>query len=292
MVFEMTGSTKRKAILVLALVMVIMVILAASLPRLELQPGMPPPRLEEGELAIAQSAEEPFVAVSLSEFVKVLIILMGAGLMVYLFYQLVRDAGRWKPASLILPILVFIVIVGGVLLLIWMLMSASPISLPEELPLPTPAPLVTSPLGSVPPWLVWLIGIGLLSISIVLGIRIFGLPSKRVTTIGRIGLEAEKAWQALRAGRTVKDVIIRCYRQMSLVLEKEQGIERQDFMTTREFEKFLEAAGVPRDPIHQLTQLFEAVRYGDGQPDPMDRQKAIRSLEAIILYSREAKRTG
>jgi hypothetical protein len=139
---------------------------------------------------------------------------------------------------------------------------------------------------------VWLIGIGLLSISIVMGVRIFGLPSKRTTTLSRIGLEAEKAWQALQTGRTVKDVIIRCYRQMSLVLEKEQGIERQDSMTTREFEKFLEAAGLPRDPIHQLTQLFEAVRYGDGQPNPMDKQTAIRSLEAIILYSREAKGKG
>ena len=93
-------------------------------------------------------------------------------------------------------------------------------------------------------------------------------------------------------GLDLKDVIVKCYRQMSLALEKEQGIERKDFMTTREFENLLEAAGIPHDPIHQLTQLFEAVRYGNWQPNPMDEQKAIHCLQAIMLYSREPKKDG
>jgi hypothetical protein len=104
-------------------------------------------------------------------------------------------------------------------------------------------------------------------------------------------LEAEKARQELKTGLGLKDVIIRCYRQMSLALAKEQGIEREDFMTTGEFENLLEATGVPHDPVHQLTQLFEAVRYGNWQSNPIDEQKAIRCLEAILLYSREAKET-
>ncbi len=73
------------------------------------------------------------------------------------------------------------------------------------------------------------------------------------------------------------------------MLEKEQGIERKDFMTTGEFEVLLETAGAPHDPVHQLTQLFEAVRYGNWQPNPMDDQKAIQALEAIMLFSQEAK---
>jgi hypothetical protein len=77
---------------------------------------------------------------------------------------------------------------------------------------------------------------------------------------------------------------------MSLAVEKEQGIERKDFMTTREFENLLEAAGIPHDPIHQLTQLFEAVRYGNWRPNPMDEQKAIHCLQAIVLSSRDAKK--
>jgi hypothetical protein len=62
-------------------------------------------------------------------------------------------------------------------------------------------------------------------------------------------------------------------------------------MTTREFENLLEIAGVPHNPIHQLTQLFEAVRYGNWQPNPIDEQKAIHCLEAIMLFSRETKYT-
>jgi hypothetical protein len=104
-----------------------------------------------------------------------------------------------------------------------------------------------------------------------------------------VGLEAEKAWQKLKAGLGLQDVIIRCYRQMSLALAQEQGLEREDFMTAGEFEDLLAAAGVPHDPIHQLTQLFEAVRYGHWQPNPIDEQKAIHCLEAIMVYSREAR---
>ena len=75
-------------------------------------------------------------------------------------------------------------------------------------------------------------------------------------------------------------------------MRQEQGIERKDFMTTREFENLLETAGVPHDPIHQLTQLFEAVRYGNWQPNPVDEQKAIHCLQAIMLYSRETEEDG
>jgi hypothetical protein len=104
-----------------------------------------------------------------------------------------------------------------------------------------------------------------------------------------VGLEAEKAWQELIAGVGLKGVIIKCYRQMSLALEKEQGIERKEFMTTGEFEDLLEAAGFPSAPLHRLTRLFEAVRYGNWQPNPLDEQNAIDCLGAIMLFSRKAK---
>jgi hypothetical protein len=127
--------------------------------------------------------------------------------------------------------------------------------------------------------------------SILLGIWIFFPSTRHETTIDMVGLEAENALQSLRTGQDLKNVIVKCYRQMSLALEKEQGIERKDSMTTREFENLLETAGVPHDPIHQLTQLFEAVRYGHWQPNPIDERKAIHCLEAIILFSRETKNT-
>jgi hypothetical protein len=59
-------------------------------------------------------------------------------------------------------------------------------------------------------------------------------------------------------------------------------------MTTGEFEILLETAGIPHEPIHQLTLLFDAVRYGHWQPNAVDEQKAIQCLEAIMLHSHDA----
>ena len=274
----MTGSTKRKTLILLGLVMIITMITAASQPQLELQPGMPLPRLENNQV----------MAAPVNEFIKFVFILILAGLMLYVMYKLLRGAS-WSDLTVVIQsILVISLVVGGFLFMI-MLLPKSESSIPMELPVPTPEPLVTSPLGPVPPVLFWLVGFGLLITSSLIGFWIFRSGFSRVTTIDLVGIEAEKAWQELITGLGLKDVIVKCYRQMSLALEKEQGIERKEFMTTGEFENLLEAAGVPHDPVHQLTQLFEAVRYGNWQPNPVDEQKAIRCLEAIVLYSREAK---
>jgi hypothetical protein len=209
--------------------------------------------------------------------------------MLYVFYRVFRGA-NWKLlASFIPSMLVISLIALGVIFLIMLLPKAGG-SAPVDLPLPTATPLVTAPLGPVPPLLVWLVGIGLLAIALLFGGWIALSASRQPSTMEMVGLEAEKAWQALKTGLDLKDVIVKCYRQMSLALEKEQGIERETYMTIREFENLLQAAGVPKAPIHQLTQLFEAVRYGNWQPNPADEQKAIQCLEAIMLYSRHARK--
>jgi hypothetical protein len=228
--------------------------------------------------------KEPLVAISINKFAIVLFVLIIGGAMLYTAYRLLRGVD-WKIiADIICPMLIISVIISGFIFLI-MLLPSSGNSIPIEMPLPTPEPPVTAPLGSVPPLLLWLVGIGLLVISVGVGVWI--ALSRQSSPIDLVGLEAEKAWQALKTGLDLKDVIINCYQQMSLALEQEQGIERKDFMTTGEFENLLEAAGVPHDPIHQLTRLFDAVRYGNWKPNPVDEQKAIESLEAIMSYSRD-----
>ena len=284
----MTGSTKRKALIFLGLVMIITAVIAASLPQLELQPGLPLPRLENSQVVIMPVEAEPFVSISVNEFIKVFFLLIVAGTLLYTLYKMLRGA-NWKDVTtLVRPILITALVIIGFVFLILQLPSSGN-AIPVEMPLPTPPPLVTSPLGPVPPLLLWLVGIGLLVGSTLMGVWIFSSSSNRAKTIALVGLEAEKAWQALQTGLDLKDVIVKCYRQMSLALEKERGIEREESMTTREFEGLLEAVGIPHDPIHQLTQLFEAVRYGNWQPNPTDEQKAIHCLEAIMLSSREAK---
>jgi hypothetical protein len=280
----MTPSTKRKTLIVLGLVTFIVMMIAASLPQLELQPGMPLPSLQHGQV-IAPNNDDEIVSISVNYFIVVLIAIMLVGATLYLTYKLLTGAdGK------------FIMGLLGYLLAIWVIFSVfSSLTLlssnsanynsPLDVPIPTLEPVVTSPLGPVPTPLLWLVGIGLFVISVLVGVWIFA--SRQAKPIDLVGSEAEKAWQALKSGSDLKDVIIRCYLQMSLALNKAQGIERKDFMTTGEFENLLEAAGVPHEPIHQLTRLFDAVRYGNWRPNSADEQKAIQCLESIMLYCRQ-----
>jgi hypothetical protein len=202
-----------------------------------------------------------------------------------LIYKLIKGV-NWKE---VLPSLLkyFLFILAAMVLLYFLLngLSTSGAVIVPELP-PTAAPLPTSPLGSPPPLLNWLVALGLAVIAALVAVWLIRSSSGPEKDISRVGLAAENARQALLAGLDLKNVILQCYRQMSQALQQEQGIERQAYMTTREFERLLEESGVPHDPVHELTQLFEAVRYGRWHPDPGDEQKAIRCLDAIIEYSR------
>lgn len=283
----MTGIAKRKTLILLGVVMIITMIIASSLSQLELRPGMPLPSLNDSQVVIPPDEEGQPVVFQVSEIFKILFAIILAGLILYVIYRTIRSIGWVNVRSIVQTIIVILLIAGSIIFLL-MLLPKTEATLVTELPLPTPLPQVTSPLGPVPALLFWLVGIALLIGSILLGIWMFA-PAKQERTIDLVGLEAEKAWQALLTGLDLKEVILTCYRQMSITVKKERGIEREDFMTTREFENLLEAVGIPHAPIHQLTQLFEAVRYGNWQPNPMDEEKAIHCLQAIVSYSHDPK---
>jgi hypothetical protein len=284
----MTGSQKRRTLILLGLVVIMSMLIAASLSQLELKPGQPLPRLENSQVVTTQGETRPAMSISVNKFFLIVFGLACVGLAVYMLINLLRGLGRKELVAMIQPFLLVVLMLGSMIIVI-LLMPRTQSAVVAELPMPTPEPPVTSPLGAVPPLLLWLVGIGLLVLSLLAGAWIFLSGRRQERPIDLVGLEAEKAWQALKTGLDLKDVIISCYRQMSLALEQEQGLERKDFMTTGEFENLLQAAGVPHDPIHQLTRLFDAVRYGDWQPNPSDEQKAIESLEAIIAYSHAAR---
>jgi hypothetical protein len=287
----MTGNEKRKVLVFLGLVMIITMIIATGLSQLELQPGMPLPKLEGNQMVMAPTGEESLVAISVDDFVKILLAIILIVLVLYMTFRLL-EGSDWKSIGSSIKIIAVITLVVGSVLFLILLLSEPQNSIPVGPTLPTAAPPATSPLGPAPPLLLWLVGMGVLVSIILLGFWIFGATSNRAKAINLVGIEAEKAWLALKTGLDLKDVIVKCYRQMSMVFEKEQGIERKEFMTTGEFENLLEAAGIPHEPIHQLTQLFEAVRYGNWQSNPGDEQKAIRCLEDLIKYSRLVKRKG
>jgi hypothetical protein len=69
---------------------------------------------------------------------------------------------------------------------------------------------------------------------------------------------------------------------MSHVLSESRGINRSEVMTPREFENYLAAMGLPQEPISGLTRLFEEVRYGTKESGPLEEERALASLTAIV----------
>lgn len=254
---------------------------------------MPLPKVNDGLVVVAAIPEEaPFPVISINKFAVILVTLVFVGGVLYWIYRLLRGA-TWKSVS---ETFRFVSITGAIIFVFFFLIMLLPRSnsdIPAEIPMPTPEPLVTSPLGPVPIPLLWVVGIGLFAISLLVGVWIF-TSSRPAAPLDLVGLQAEKAWQALSTGleSDMTDVITTCYREMSRALQKERGIEREASMTTGEFENLLEAAGIPHEPTHQLTSLFDAVRYGNWQPGLAEKHEAIECLEAIMRYSHKTQGTN
>ncbi len=93
--------------------------------------------------------------------------------------------------------------------------------------------------------------------------------------------DAEEALSEIQLGEDLRNIIIRCYTEMSQVLNEQRGIQRQQAMTPREFERQLQDIGLPQNSIERLTRLFEEARYGHSELGKEAEQEAIQCLTAI-----------
>ncbi|HTP10049.1 MAG TPA: DUF4129 domain-containing protein [Anaerolineae bacterium] len=282
----MSDDAKRKRLIFLLLAASFMVLIAAALPQLELKPGIPLPQRDSSTMPPPIDGQAN-VSIPINMFFKAFLEIMGILVLVYCIYKFLKGV-PWR--EILGPALLIALLTLVALIILFALTNShvtseplAPEVLPPELKQEGP------PLGSPPAILVWLVWIGLGMIIVALGVW----AGKRRTQNQRAGvsveIEAERAMQALLKGLDFKNVIVQCYQQMSAALKKEQGIELAETMTAREFERLLDAKGLPRDPVHQLTQLFEAARYSLRQFTPADEQKAFDCLSAIVQFSRERK---
>jgi hypothetical protein len=230
-------------------------------------------------------------SVSFNTFMKAILSVFTIAVVICTVYLLLKGA-IWK--ELVRPILfmaVLTVVIIGILFALTNIQVTS--DLPQGEVLPPPVENIGGPaLGPLPPFLIWLVWIGLAGMIILLGIWWINRQIQLARAGDAVELEAERAMQALKSGLSLQNVIVRCYRQMSLALQREQGIELEETMTARDFECLLEAKGIPATPVHQLTQLFEVARYGHRPPRPGDEQKAFDCLSAIVQYSRAKRRSA
>jgi hypothetical protein len=150
----------------------------------------------------------------------------------------------------------------------------------------TPVRFIADP----PAWLVLAISLGvtlLLSALLVGGVWFLRHRTRRSTgPLEQLAHEAEEALELLQAGSDLKDIVMRCYAEMSRTLDRERGIIRQESMTPREFEGRLVEVGLPGGPVHRLTRLFEQVRYGSKVADEREEEQALACLTAIVAACR------
>ena len=148
----------------------------------------------------------------------------------------------------------------------------------------SPGDFITHP----PEWLVLLVSLLLLG---GLSVGIFFLwralrPAPGEEPLPRLAEEAESALQELRSGGELHDVVLRCYREMTRILQEERGLRRPRAMTPREFERRMREVGLDVKPVDRLTRLFERVRYGDRRPQAREEREARECLEEIVAACR------
>lgn len=162
--------------------------------------------------------------------------------------------------------------------------------MPSEVLPPAVPPVEFIP--NPPRWLtlVATVGLALLLSGLVVGILwfIWRQRQRPASPLEQLAQEAQEALDALRAGADVRNTVMRCYLEMARVLSQQRGIRRQRDMTPREFEHRLEDAGLPGEPVRQLTRLFEEVRYGTKAPSENEERQATVCLEAIVEACRSA----
>ena len=156
-------------------------------------------------------------------------------------------------------------------------------SLPEALNPPSAGTSATTNIEvyqppDLPGWGGYLIGF---SIIIAIGIIAYLIWERNRPKGDDLGGIAIRALKDISAGREWEDAIIQCYAQMNATVSRQRSVDREVHLTPGEFALRLEKAGLPADPIRNLTRLFEKARYGERTNQDQDATEAIHYLNAI-----------
>jgi hypothetical protein len=294
----MTKSTKRWALLFLGFTIVAMLLLSVSLPSLRFQPGQP--------FSLGNSQPPPGVTSGLEMpsdffliFIRGLLALVLLIVPVYIIFHLLTPEGRRKLLGDLVVILLFFAAAE----FLSRLSREAPI--PQQQPsgeqggltLPTPGPIAAFTAQSTPALEIAVIIAIALIFAIGIGVLYWYYRRRQeqnfeATPLEQLANEAQQAVDALMAGEDIKDIVIRSYIQMSRVLWQEREIKRDEVMTPHEFEESLVKKGLPYDPVHQLTRLFEEARYGAKQPGRLEEQRAIDCLSTIVEFCKKPESSG
>lgn len=284
----MSFESRKRALFLLFLSLVLTALIAAGLSQVTFVPGLPLPSFEDGQVVLPRQGQQP-VGMGMRPFAAVLVLIVLGVVFLAILVRAARGIAWKKLLAGAWSLFWKTALAAGIVLLVVSVLPRSQ-SAGTATPLPLPRPVATAPLGPVPPGLVWAVGIALGLVLVLLVLRAL-LARRRVDPDPWVD-EVRRARNHLASGGDVREVIIRCYSRMAGALQEERGIEREVSMTAGEFEALLSARGLPRDPVRQLTRLFEAARYSRRVPAPGEERAAISCLDAILEHCRQAAAAG
>jgi hypothetical protein len=267
-----------------------LVLLAAGLPDLELSEGQALPRFRQAADTLytpGQSASSKLLGDAIMVLFFVALLLLPISL-VYLIFSPDARKRVLRSLGLLLWLVAFVLLIRAKPDFFEQLQGAASGGwLPEE------AGVAAGGFSANPPlWAVWGTAIfvgGVVAAALVTVAWVAWRQTRPPEgSLVRISQEAQEALAALQAGADLKDIVLRCYSDMSQVLREQRGISRDKSMTPREFAQYLGEAGLHNDQIARLTYLFENVRYGAKVPGKPEEQEAVACLSAIVKACQEA----
>lgn len=284
--FIMTSKNKKLwTFLFSGVAVAALILLAAGLRDLEFSPGYPLPQREQTSEGIPGADTQPQVSKIVQYLYTGIYILVLLVMPLAIVYVIISPEAR-KRVLRSLALLLWLVAIVMLIRNRPELFQQYEMQPPQALPLERMAVPTVEFSANPPLWIVWAttVGFAVLIAAALVGVVWFIWHRSRRPTrpLEQLAHEAQGALDALHGGADLKDTIMRCYFEMSRVVSREQGIQRETAMTPREFERRLEEAGLPDSHVQQLTRLFEGVRYGAKVPGEREERQAIAALTKIV----------
>jgi hypothetical protein len=262
------SQTKRFALIFLTLAALLVILLAMSLPSIQLSRGQPFSLGEPPPDASAMNASLPggeWILLIFRGIIAICLVLFPF----YIIYSLLTPGGRKRLLALAILLAVMLLVADyvGRLQQKANLTSVQPGAFPTQVPEKSYNSNPVATFSAAPPQWLTLAAIGI--IAVCAAAFIFWLTwfirqrrRPRQPAWDELAQHAQTAMDALQSGGDFNQAILRCYQEMMRVVQQEKGLAREKDMTPREFEDRLIQQGLPGEPVRRLTRLFERVRYG------------------------------
>jgi hypothetical protein len=274
----------------LGLAIVTTILLAAGIAHIEFLPGQPFPLA--GFLQLLAGVRASFIGgVTLPlNIMRPLMACVWVMLFISIVAFIISPEVRREAIKRLIRMIIYAMVIYGLVTVLQPLLAERMLSQPasggelteaeEAQPPLKPPDFVVNP----PTWMVYAIDILLLVIPLTIAWLIWTRwrVVNKESPLELLTQEAQEALTRLQMGHNLKDTIMRCYAEMSQILQQQKGVQRKQAMTPREFEGYLAQSGLSDEHIWRLTRLFERVRYGGKTPGQAEEQEAVACLQAIV----------